>query len=180
MSRTNTNTLAGKTYEEIHGKEKAFELRRIRSNSLFGKKRSVETRRILSEVASKRVGEKNPFFGKKHSIKTRLKISATRRKKYKNTQLVNKQVRKYLFVREWTKKVMERDKYTCQTCGIRNCKGLGKTVKLEAHHKKELHKLIGNMSFKEAIKLKELYDIENGITLCRKCHKKIHNWKIKE
>lgn len=38
-------------------------------------KRSIETRKKLSELAKKRIGVKNPFFGKKHSIETRKKLS---------------------------------------------------------------------------------------------------------
>lgn len=38
-----------------------------RSDSLKGKPKSIEHRKKLSEIASKRVGPKNPFYGKHHS-----------------------------------------------------------------------------------------------------------------
>lgn len=56
----------------------------------------------------------------------------------------------------WRNAVFERDKYTCCTCGkVGN--------KLHAHHVKKWSK------FKEL-----RYSVDNGLTLCEKCHKKIH------
>jgi len=52
----------------------------------------------------------------------------------------------------WRKAVFERDNFTCQKCGKRGCK-------LEAHH------------IKEWADFPELrYDVDNGQTLCKKCH----------
>jgi len=63
--------------------------------------------------------------------------------------------------KEWRKAVFERDNYTCVICGSKN-------VKLNAHHKKPW------AEYKN-----ERFDINNGITLCVKCHKKIHKKKVK-
>ena len=41
-----------------------------------GRKASDETKKKLSESASKRVGEKNPFYGKQHSEETKKTLSA--------------------------------------------------------------------------------------------------------
>ena len=62
--------------------------------------------------------------------------------------------------RNWRRAVFKRDKYTCQDCGIKTYKGLGKTIRLEAHHKKSWKKY-PNFRF----------NIDNGITLCVKCHR---------
>lgn len=56
----------------------------------------------------------------------------------------------------WRTSVYERDNYTCQLCGARG-------VKLNAHHKK---------AYAHYPELR--FDINNGITLCVSCHKKIH------
>lgn len=62
---------------------------------------------------------------------------------------------------KWRKSVFERDNYTCQHCGIKNHKGLGKTIRLEADHIKPW------VLFP---KLRTV--ISNGRTLCAICHNK--------
>ena len=63
--------------------------------------------------------------------------------------------------KDWRKKVFKRDKFTCQGCKIKNHRGLGKSIKLEAHHIK---------SWKDFPELR--FDINNGLTLCVSCHGK--------
>lgn len=87
--------------------------------------------------------------------------------------------------RIWRHRVFKRDNYTCRKCGSR-C-GNGKRVILHAHHLKPLSLIIGlfrkNFPLLSveymAMKSKDLWDINNGITLCRKCHKDEHKKKIK-
>jgi len=62
--------------------------------------------------------------------------------------------------RQWRIKVFERDNWTCQNCGLRCHIGLGKSVYLEPHHIK---------SWTYYPKLR--YEVSNGITLCKECHK---------
>jgi 5-methylcytosine-specific restriction endonuclease McrA len=57
---------------------------------------------------------------------------------------------------EWSKRVKERDHYTCQIC-----KKSG--VPLHSHH-------LNSWNLFEA----QRYDINNGITLCTICHEKFH------
>lgn len=60
---------------------------------------------------------------------------------------------------KWRMAVFTRDNWTCQFCGARNHIGLGESIYLEAHH------------IKQWANFPELrYDINNGITLCKKCH----------
>jgi len=59
----------------------------------------------------------------------------------------------------WRKAVFARDDYTCQMCGVRNRKGNGYTVRLEADH-------IKPFAYFPDIR----YDVSNGRTLCRPCH----------
>ena len=57
--------------------------------------------------------------------------------------------------KEWRKAVYKRGNYKCQKCGSKE--------RLNAHHKKSW------------INYPELrYSINNGITLCEKCHIKYH------
>ena len=71
----------------------------------------------------------------------------------------------------WRSKVFQRDNWTCQTCQKRS--KIGEKVFLEAHHKKESYKIIYENNIKtieEALNCKELWDIDNGVTLCEDCH----------
>lgn len=58
----------------------------------------------------------------------------------------------------WRKKVLSRDKYTCQMPGCNS------KTKLQAHHIRRWADCILTR-----------YEVSNGITLCRACHDRIHN-----
>lgn len=80
----------------------------------------------------------------------------------------NKLLRTQAKYRYWRKKIFERDNWTCQKCNAKSQKG--KRIYLEAHHIKHINQ---NPNL--------LYEINNGITLCRKCHKETDNygWKAR-
>jgi len=68
----------------------------------------------------------------------------------------NKKARRSIEFRLWRESVFARDGWTCQKCGE-----IG--VELHPHHIK---------NFAEYIELR--FAIDNGITLCKKCHMKFH------
>lgn len=75
-------------------------------------------------------------------------------------------IRGCLKYRQWILETFKRDNFICQQCG----KGGGD---LEAHHIKPFSKIIKEYKIKtldEALNCEELWDINNGITLCLKCH----------
>lgn len=61
---------------------------------------------------------------------------------------------------EWRRSVFKRDGYTCKACGAKG--GV-----INAHH---------IMHFATAPKLR--LELSNGITLCKKCHRKVHRGEI--
>lgn len=70
----------------------------------------------------------------------------------------NKLDRRCKQYREWRQEVLRRDDRRCIECES--------TINLEAHH------------IKEFSKYKELrFAVDNGITLCRQCHKELHRKK---
>ena len=121
-----------------------------------------------------------PWLGKKHSEETKQKISKSlkgnpkvlaRAKQFAETHSgedhwnwkggVTSEMQKIRHSREydeWRFAVYKRDNYTCQHCK-KKCRGR----EIVAHHLK---------NFKDFPK--ERFDISNGITLCRKCHKIVH------
>ena len=78
----------------------------------------------------------------------------------------NMLIRKRYEYINWRKSVFERDNYTCQKCGCRS--GNGKRVNLEADH------VLPFAYFPEL-----RFDISNGITLCKECHKKTDTYGLK-
>lgn len=76
-------------------------------------------------------------------------------------------IRNSHFVKQWKRKCLERDNFTCQKCGdIEN---------LKVHHIIYFSKIMENISsFEEAEQDSLMNDVDNGITLCHKCHSEIH------
>lgn len=72
---------------------------------------------------------------------------------------VNFSIRNSLEYKNWRRLVFERDGYRCLDCGVKN--GDGKNVVLNADH---------ILPFAYFPRLR--FDINNGQTLCRPCHKK--------
>lgn len=67
----------------------------------------------------------------------------------------------------WRLGVFERDKFTCQFCGK-----IG--GELEAHHNIKFSKICkfhNIVTIEQALDCKLLWNINNGITLCKKCHR---------
>jgi hypothetical protein len=124
----------------------------------------------------KKIGFGN-FKGHKHSLETKVKMSQCQTKRYEGhisrEELRNYIRRNYLY-RQWRSDVFFRDNFTCQECGVRS--GNGKAVYLEAHHCRISFSEIMNKykitTIEEAVLCPELWDINNGLTLCVPCHDK--------
>lgn len=80
--------------------------------------------------------------------------------------------------RNWIKSVFQRDNYTCQFCGERG----EKANNLCADHIESFAYILKKNNIKtldEAKSCFELWDIRNGRTLCRPCHRKTPNFGFK-
>lgn len=85
-----------------------------------------------------------------------------RRLKNPNTaKSLNNLYRRSAKMNQWRVSVFTRDNYTCQKCGARNGKGRG-YIALEAHHIKQF-----------ATHPELRFEMSNGMTLCKPCHKAI-------
>ena len=135
-----------------------------------GKFVSIKTRKKISEARKK-------IIGWKHSEETKEKMSksaSTPRpwmRGNKNpawrggiTSLV-RLIRHTYKYRQWRSDIFTRDDFKCQICG-------GKGI-LEAHHIKgfiDILKENNINTLEDAEKCEELWNINNGETLCQKCH----------
>lgn len=108
-------------------------------------------------------GRNNPMYGRKRNdLAERNKSSVKRGKEHwhwrggvsRNEHWGYKAV-------QWREAVFKKDNYTCQACGKRG-------GDIEADHIKSWF-----------IYPKLRYELENGRTLCKACHKKTENWGAK-
>ncbi len=129
------------------------------SNFRMGKHLSKE---ICKKISIANKGEVSWFKGKKMTEEQKEKIRQSHLKRW--DRIGRKKRRPYhgrFKYKIWRLKVFSRDNFTCQGCNL-----VGRY--LEVHHIK---------SFAKYPKLR--YVIENGITLCKKCHKLAFNYKNK-
>lgn len=74
---------------------------------------------------------------------------------------------------EWRLKIINRDKRKCDVCNSTS----SKENPILAHHLESFSSILINHNIRtidEAFNCKELFDINNGITLCKKCHLAFH------
>ena len=85
------------------------------------------------------------------------------------TSLVE-QIRKCFKYRQWRSDIFTRDRFQCHDCGH-------KGGRIEAHHKKSFSSILQYYeitTLEEALNCEELWNINNGITLCEDCHKNVY------
>lgn len=125
----------------------------------YGKRRSSEALAKAKATCLERYGVDNKTKTAEYREKTRGENSP----RWKGDKVLHQRLERGLpEYRDWRKAVFDRDRYTCQCCGARN--GKGKYVRLEAHH------IFDFKNHKDKI-----FDVDNGITLCDKCHTKFHS-----
>ena len=170
-----------------------------------GKKRSLEDRKKMSDSAKtiKRIliaiknlpkykkGE-SPNLGRKHSEETCRKNSLAHKgqkawnkglksflakEKHYNWQggitPLNFKIRNSFEYRQWQKFCLKRDDYTCQICGKRGSE-------LHVDHIKPFSLILKEnniTSLELAINCEELWNLNNGRTLCVDCHRKTDTYK---
>ena len=184
------------------------EWHRCHIHPLLGKHHSEETRQKLRNITINRcksneyklfLSKQNSRFwtGKNFSEETKRKMSLAKLgkrrdketcKKISNGHKGNKsylwkggrtklreQIKNSWEYKDWRSKIFIRDKYMC-----RICKNIG--GKLQVHHIISLVDIIERnkiTTIDAALLCKELWNIDNGITLCIKCHSKTFGYKRK-
>jgi len=125
-------------------------------------------------------GEKSPKYGKPLSPEAleNLKANIPRGEKNHNYKKpedridpINNQIRNCQKSKDWKRKVLARDKFICTMCKS--------SKNLHVDHIKPfaLIKLENNIkSLEGALLCEELWNINNGRTLCKECHEKTDTW----
>ena len=169
-----SNTRRGKPHPWNKGVPRKLSTKIKLSQSHKGKKFSNEHRHKISEA---RIGI---IFSEAH-LKNLKKANALKRETLKGNKSwrwkggitpIRKRIRESWKYGEWRQQCFIRDKFTCQKCGVHG-------EYLEVHHKKSFAKLLTKtifymplLSIYDASMLYiPMWDTNNGITLCQKCHK---------
>lgn len=113
----------------------------------YGKNHSKDTIQKMCDV---KTGEKNPMYGRIGALHPNWKggITPSRMLMYQSA-----------IYQAWRRAVFKRDDFTCQLCGERG-------GRLEAHHIAPVRDNINTLL---------MYDIHNGVTLCKDCHAPLFN-----
>lgn len=143
---------------------------------LTGLKKKPES---IEKQRQKMLGQKRPWVkghpkGWKHSPETRKKLSGSNNHRWKGgIHPVTRLVRTCFEYRQWRSDVFNRDDFTCHICNVRG-------GELHADHFPKTFASIMSKNkidtYEKAIKCAELWDINNGRTLCANCHRKTDTW----
>lgn len=144
------------------------ERRQLASQAKKGRKVSDETR---EKLRLSKLGKPSPMLGKKQTeehIRKRVeKVRGKQRVTYRKADLWKNIKGNYKY-KSWRKEVFERDNYTCQHCKSRG-------GNLEADHIKPKAMILREhniTTLEEALNCVELWNLDNGRTLCKPCHRK--------
>jgi len=146
----------------------------------YGKHRSKETKlkisrsekgKIQTEEAKLKMSKSHKGIPNPNKGKPRPEVSGVNNYGWKGgiTPLVER-IRKCFKYRQWLSDIYTRDNFTCQDCGIRG-------RNLNAHHIKSFSSIIQYYeitTLEESLSCEELWNLNNGITFCIKCHRKLH------
>ncbi len=167
------------------GKNFLEETKKKMSDSHKGKKSYNMTEEIRKKMSESHKGKKGKTRSdetkKKISIskmgKKRLNVSGKNHWNWKNGRSALKDIIRQSFeYRQWKCDVFTRDNFTCHKCGLRG-------VRLESHHIKCFSIILKEYCIKtieQAVNCSELWNINNGITFCKKCHVEFHKIYGKE
>lgn len=171
----------GKSLSEEHKKSISDSNKGKQKPPGFGdkvRKRNAKRKEQLgyfhSPEAKLKIGKAS--IGRKASIETRRKISESHRGKKSylwegGITRLNIAIRRTYKYRLWREDVFKKDNHTCQSCFIRG-------GYLEADHIKAFCLILKEHnihSVEEALQCEELWNINNGRTLCKPCHRKTDN-----
>jgi hypothetical protein len=140
-------------------------------------------RQACSEETKIKIGDANrgKLLGTKHDkerIEKRKMLIGNKSPNWKGgISTINKCCRNIIEYKQWRSDVFTRDNWTCQTCGFRGNSGY-----INVHHIKGFGKILKENKIKNILEARdcvELWDIDNGITLCEECHCLTDNYKGK-
>lgn len=144
-------------------------------NELWNNPDSISTRfkkgQSVSPETQFKKGRKSWLKGKSHLV-----IKGDKNPSWKGgITSLNKAIRSSFKYRQWRSDVFMRDNFICQRCDARG-------NYLHSHHIKSISEIIEEYELKsieDALNCEELWNINNGKTLCIDCHSETISYKGK-
>lgn len=136
-------------------------------NPMKGKKMSLDSRKKMSIARKNRIT--------KHTTREKMSKAHSGSKSHfwkGGKSKISMILRDYYKYGIWRTEVFKRDNYMCTKCKDKATMG-----RLNAHHIKSVSDIIDFYNLKNINDISNcniLWDIDNGITLCKECHKKLH------
>ena len=134
----------------------------------------MRTQEFKKNYRKKTLGKKRGPQSEEHRLRKSLAQQGEKGSNYKGGITLLAQLIRHCFkYAEWRKNVFTKNNFTCIECKDRSKKE--HAVYLEAHHVKYFSQIIREhniTTFEQAMECEELWNVNNGVTLCRKCHNK--------
>ena len=143
-----------------------------------GKTLTESHRKHLSEAHK---GLTSGMKGKRHSAEVRAKMSKSKRGENNGENhynwkggisVIDRRIRHLPDYKEWRNAIFKRDSWTCRVCSVNG-------VYVTAHHIKSFSKIIKENNIIDILSARqcvELWNLDNGVTLCEDCHKLTDNY----
>lgn len=149
-----------------------WHISRLGNTNSLGKKRNLASKEKM----------RNAKLGKKAKPETIALLRDGRRKGENNarwkggiSQLPHL-LRTNFQYRQWRSDIFTRDNFTCIICGDNKGGNL-----CAHHHPTTLLSIINEYKIEtseQALLCEKIWDINNGVTLCEECHRKVHSGKL--
>jgi len=154
------------------GKHRSEEIKQKISETLKGHLTSEETRKKISEANNGKVSPNKgiPMSEEQKKKMSKIQKGASNSNWKGGISPLRQRIYSNFKSRQWRSDIFTRDNFTCQECGQRG-------EDLNAHHIKSFSSILQKYeitTLEEALECEELWNINNGVTLCKECHKKIH------
>lgn len=184
ISETCKKNGVGKWMQDRKASKETIEKMKLNSSRYWlGKKRPEMTGKNHPNWKEKPIKVKTYGKGRKRpdTAERMLKNNPTKGKFGKNhpkwvenkKSPFHKSIRQFFKYRQWRLSVFKKDNFTCVMCGKT------KTYFEADHYPKRFIDIINTnniKTFQEAENCKELWDVKNGRTLCKKCHLETITW----
>jgi hypothetical protein len=131
--------------------------------------------KIVKDEALKNIPQGAIFDFKDNDYSNSVKPSAP-----PPTPLLKLKIRNTTKYLNWRLAILKRDKFTCQICHT-SMKD-NKSLRLEVHHAKTFNDICkeNNVStVEQALACEELWHLNNGFSICYKCHKDVEQLRTK-